>query len=69
MEDGAVVPGNIELKERTIPLSVSSAARAERGKAMLSATLTDLVAPPLTEIQTVEQMRTAAPSRRQAAYG
>ena len=63
MEDGSVVLGNIELKERTISLSVSSAARAERGKAMLSATLTDLVGPPLTEIQTVEQMRAAARPR------
>ncbi|HUB46378.1 MAG TPA: hypothetical protein VMB73_15450 [Acetobacteraceae bacterium] len=66
MEDGSVVLGNIELKERTISLSVSSAARAERGKALLSAALTDLVAPPLTEIQTVEQMRAAArPADRQ----
>ena len=59
MEDGAVVLGNVELKERTLSLSVNSAARAERGKAMLSATLTDLVGSPLTEIQTVEQMKAA----------
>ena len=59
MEDGSVVLGNVELKERTLSLSVNSAARAERGKAMLSATLTDLVGSPLTEIQTVEQMKAA----------
>ncbi len=34
MEDGSVVLGNIELKERALSLSVNSAARAERGKAM-----------------------------------
>jgi hypothetical protein len=55
MEDGSVVLGNVELKEHTVSLSVNSAARAERGKAMLATTLGDLVGPPLTEIQTVEQ--------------
>jgi hypothetical protein len=46
-----------KLKEHTVSLSVNSAARAERGKAMLATTLGDLVGPPLTEIQTVEQMK------------
>jgi len=64
MEDGSVVLGNIELKEHTISLSVTSAARAERGKAMLSARLTDLIGPPLTKIQTVEQMRAAPRTAR-----
>jgi hypothetical protein len=63
MDDGAVVLGNVELKERTLSLSVNSAARAERGKALLAAQLTNLVGPPLTEIQTVEQMQ-AAPRAR-----
>lgn len=57
MEDGSVVLGNVELKEHTVSLSVNSAARAERGKAMLATTLGDLVGRPLTEIQTVEQMK------------
>jgi hypothetical protein len=59
MEDGAVVLGNVELMERALSLGANSAARAERGKAMLAATLTDLVGSPLTEIQTVEQMKAA----------
>jgi hypothetical protein len=68
MEDGTVVLGNIELKERTLFLSVNSAARAERGKAMLSATLADLVGSPLTEIQTVEQMKAALrPAKKKSA--
>jgi hypothetical protein len=59
MEDGAVVLGNVELKGRALLLSVNSASRATRGTALLQAALGDLVCPPLTEIQTVEQMRTA----------
>jgi hypothetical protein len=54
--EGSVVLGNLELQERALSLSVNSAARAERGKAMLAATLTELVGSPLTQIQTVEQM-------------
>ena len=61
LDDGGVVLGNIELKDGAVVLSVSSAARAERGRAMLSSSLAGLVAAPLTEIQTVEQMRAAAP--------
>lgn len=63
MDDGAVVLGNVEVKGRIVALSVSSAPRAERGSALLTAALGDLVARPLTEIQTVEQMRAAPPSR------
>jgi hypothetical protein len=59
LEDGAVVLGNVELKGRALLLSVNSASRASRGTALLQAALGDLVRPPLTEIQTVEQMRTA----------
>jgi len=68
MEDGTIVLGNVELKERILSLSVNSATRAERGKAMLSATLTDLVGSPLTEIQTVEQMKAAPrPTKKEPA--
>lgn len=59
MEDGSVVLGNIELKERTLVLSVNSAARAERGQAMLQGALGGLVGAPLTKIETVEQMMAA----------
>ena len=59
LEDGSVVLGNIELKERTLVLSVNSAARAERGRAMLQDALGGLVGAPLTKIQTVEQMMAA----------
>ena len=59
MEDGTVVLGNVELKERGVALSVNSAARAERGRAMLADALAGLVGTPLTEIQTIEQMKAA----------
>jgi hypothetical protein len=56
MEDGRTVLGNIEIKERFLIVNVNSAARAERAIAMLRAALGGLVAAPLTQIQTVEQM-------------
>ena len=67
MEDGSVVLGNIELKERTLVLSVNSAARAERGRAMLEGALGGLVGAPLTKIQTVEQMMAARGDERSSA--
>lgn len=56
MEDGRTVLGSIEIKARALIVSVNSAARAERAIGMLRAALGDLVAAPLTQIQTVEQM-------------
>jgi hypothetical protein len=56
IEDGRTVLGTIELRERSLIISVSSAARAGRAIAMLRAALGGLVAAPLTQIQTVEQM-------------
>lgn len=61
LDDGSVVLGNVEMKDGAVVLSVSSAARAERGRAMLAEALAGLVTAPLTEIQTVEQIRAAAP--------
>jgi hypothetical protein len=57
LESGAPVLGNVELKGRFLTLSVNSAARAARGRALLEGALGELVRAPLTEIQTVEQMR------------
>ena len=56
MEDGRTVLGSIEIKARALIVSVNSAARAERAIGMLRAALGELVAAPLTQIQTVEQM-------------
>ena len=56
MEDGTTVLGNIEIKGRSLIVNVNSAARAERAISTLRAALGGLVASPLTQIQTVEQM-------------
>ncbi|MFA3919330.1 hypothetical protein [Ruegeria hyattellae] len=53
---GASVLGSLTLKGRALTLSVNSAARAVRGEALILEMLGDLVRPPLTAIQTVEQM-------------
>jgi len=57
MEDGTPVLGNVELKGRSIVLSVNSATRATRGTALLQEALGERVLTPLTKIQTIEQMR------------
>jgi hypothetical protein len=56
MGDGSLVLGNVELKDQTLILSVNSQARAERGRALLLEVLDGLVAQPLVEIQTLEQL-------------
>ena len=67
MEDGRTVLGNIEIKERFLIVNVNSAARAERAIAMLRAALGGLVAAPLTQIQTVEQMMAQQRDRPRSA--
>ena len=54
-ESGRVVLGSVALEERTLTLSVNSAARAERGRTLLQAALARLTKPPLTEIRTLDQ--------------
>ena len=53
--DGFVVLGTIELKPKTIELSVNSEFRADRGRKMLEAFLSGLVGPALVERQTLER--------------
>lgn len=59
LDDGSLVLGNLELKDRELVLSVNSQARAERGRALLSQTLGSLVGPSLVEMQTLDQLRTS----------
>jgi hypothetical protein len=67
MEDARTVLGNIEIKERFLIVNVNSAARAERAIAMLRAALGGLVAAPLTQIQTVDQMMAQQQNRPRSA--
>lgn len=54
-ETGSVVLGTIELKSEGLELCVNSEGRAARGRELLEALLDDLVGPPFTELQTLEQ--------------
>ena len=56
MEDGTPVLGTIEIRERSLIVSVNAAARAERATAMLREALGGLVAAALTQIHTIDQM-------------
>ena len=55
LDDGSLVLGTVELKDKALILSVNSQARAERGRVLLSEVLDGLVVQPLVEIQTLEQ--------------
>ncbi|SNX69018.1 hypothetical protein SAMN05878503_1033 [Cereibacter ovatus] len=53
--EGGTVLGSLELKGKALILRVNSKERAARGEAMIMAAVGDLLRPPLTTIQTVEQ--------------
>jgi hypothetical protein len=61
--DSACVLGNVELKGRLLCLSTNSAARAERGIAIMQQSLGDLVRTPLTEIRTIDQVMVEQPEQ------
>jgi hypothetical protein len=63
LDDGSLVLGNVELKERSLVLSTNSKARSERGRALLAENLRALVREPLVEMQTVEQLMASQDSR------
>jgi hypothetical protein len=56
LDDGSVVLGSLELKGKTVVLSVNSEGRAECGRAMLASALEGLVGEPLIERQTLAQV-------------
>jgi hypothetical protein len=59
--DGTLILGNLEIKDRTLLVSVNSKERAERARALFDDALGARIGPPLTEIQSLEQVM-AAPS-------
>ncbi|MEE7506880.1 hypothetical protein [Methylobacterium mesophilicum] len=63
LENGVTVLGTIELTDTGLLVSVNSADRAARARAFLTPLLDGLARPPLTEIQTVEQMMTSSTDR------
>jgi hypothetical protein len=56
LDDGTRVLGNLELADGAVLLAANSRVRAERGQALLTPLLGELVRTPLTEIQAVEQL-------------
>jgi hypothetical protein len=56
LDDGSLVLGEVELKGKTLILSVNSQGRANRGRALLSEVLSGLVGEPLVEMQTLNQV-------------
>jgi hypothetical protein len=62
MDDDALVLGNVELKGRTLRLTVNSASRATKGTELLAKALGKLVGLPLTSIQTLEQFVDSHPA-------
>jgi hypothetical protein len=61
LDDGSLALGTLELKDKTLTLSVNSGPRAQRGRALLDPLLNRLVREPLIEQQTVEQMLASSP--------
>ena len=55
-KESMTVLGTIELKERSVSLSVNSSARADQGISILQNVLGHLVGTPLTSIRTIEQV-------------
>jgi hypothetical protein len=60
LDDGSIVLGTIELKERTLELVVNSEARLQRGRALIEPLLAGLAGEPLVERKTAAQMMASA---------
>jgi hypothetical protein len=56
LDDGSLVLGGLELRGRSLILSVNSQGRADRGRALLSQLLHGSVGSPLVEIQALDQV-------------
>lgn len=63
LDDGSLVLGNIELKDRSLKLSANSKTRAEKGRALLSEHLGARIGQPLVEMETVEQLLASKDTR------
>jgi hypothetical protein len=61
LDDGSLVLGGLELKGKSLVLSVNSQGRADRGRALLSKLLGGMAGEPLVEIQTLDQVMASSP--------
>lgn len=55
LDDGSLVLGGLELTDKALALSANSRARSDRGRALISELLGELVGEPLVEMETVGQ--------------
>jgi hypothetical protein len=56
LDDGSLVLGTVELKDRSVIFAVNSESRLDRGRTFLEPALKSFVGEPLVETQTVEQL-------------
>jgi hypothetical protein len=61
LDDGSIVLGTVELKEKELIVEVNSARRAERGRALLQQVVGGLVHEPLVETQTLDHVMESKP--------
>jgi hypothetical protein len=62
LDDGSLVLGTVELKDKMLVLEANSQQRAERGRAQVEPVLGSLVGEPLIEARTVEQLMASRPA-------
>ena len=62
LDDGSLVLGTVELKDKMLVIEANSQQRAERERALTEAVLGDLVCEPLIEARTVAQLMASRPA-------
>jgi hypothetical protein len=62
LDDGSLVLGTVELKDKMLVLAANSQQRAERGRALIAPALGGLVGDPVIEARTVKQLMASRPS-------
>jgi hypothetical protein len=67
LDDGSVVLGTVELKDKVLVIEANSQQRAERGRALIEPLIGGLVGVPLIEAQTVAQLMASRPAGKSMA--
>jgi hypothetical protein len=67
LDDGSLVLGTVELKEKTLVLEANSPQRAERGRALIAPVLGGFVGEPVIETRTAAQLMRSQPAAKSEA--
>jgi len=67
LDDGSLVLGTVEMKDKMLVLEANSQQRAERGRALIAQVLAGIVGEPLNEARTVAQLMASRPARKSRA--